>query len=90
LPCKALPINLGIDTPVYLTLYATGIRNHGSLVDSVLVTINGIAVPALYAGPQPTFSGLDQINVPLTLNLRGAGMANVVLKWTSIRQFGYR
>jgi uncharacterized protein (TIGR03437 family) len=78
-PCKALPIDVGIDTPVYLTLYCTGIRNRSSL-DSVLVTINGITVPALYAGPQPTFAGLDQINVPLTLNLRGSGVANVVVK----------
>jgi uncharacterized protein (TIGR03437 family) len=78
-PCKALPIDVGIDTPVYLTLYGTGIRNRGSL-DNVLVTINGISVPALYAGPQPTFAGLDQINIPLTLNLRGSGVANVVLK----------
>jgi uncharacterized protein (TIGR03437 family) len=78
-PCKALPIDVGIDTPVYLSLYGTGIRNRSSL-DNVLVTINGISVPALYAGPQPDFPGLDQINVPLTLNLRGSGVANVVLK----------
>jgi uncharacterized protein (TIGR03437 family) len=37
-------------------------------------------VPALYAGPQPNFAGLDQINVPLTLDLRGSGVANLVLK----------
>jgi len=78
-PCQALPIDVGLDAPVYLTLYATGIRNRSSL-DNVLVTINGIDVPALYAGPQPTFAGLDQINVPLTLNLRGSGLADVVLK----------
>ena len=79
LPCKALPIDLGLDTPVFLTLYATGIR-HITSPDDVLVTINGISVPVLYAGPQPDFAGLDQINVPLTLNLRGSGMTNIVLK----------
>ena len=78
-PCKALPIDVGIDTPVYLRLYGTGIRNRSSL-DNVLVTINGISVRVLYAGPQPTFAGLDQINVPLKLDLRGSGVANVVLK----------
>jgi uncharacterized protein (TIGR03437 family) len=78
-PCKALPIDVGLDTPAFLTLYGTGIRKRSSL-DKVLVTINGISVPALYAGPQPNFAGLDQINVPLTLNLRGSGVANVVLK----------
>jgi uncharacterized protein (TIGR03437 family) len=78
-PCKALPVDVGIDTPVYLTLYGTGVRNRSSL-DNVLVTINGISVPVLYAGSQPSFAGLDQINVPLALNLRGSGVANVVLK----------
>jgi len=78
-PCKALPIVLGTDTPVFLTLYGTGIRNRSAL-DHVLVTINGISVPILYAGPQPDFAGLDQINLPLTLNLRGSGVANIVLK----------
>lgn len=79
LPCQPQPVDLGLDTPVYLTLYATGIRNRTSL-DHVLVTINGISVSALYAGPQPQFAGLDQINVPLTLDLRGSGIANIVLK----------
>ena len=29
--CAATPIDLGLDTPVYLTLYGTGIRNRSSL-----------------------------------------------------------
>jgi uncharacterized protein (TIGR03437 family) len=77
--CQAVPVDVGIDTPVYLTLYATGIRNRTSL-DNVLVTVNGISIQALYAGPQPQFAGLDQINIPLPLDLRGSGVANVVLK----------
>lgn len=76
--CVSVPINLGVDTPVYLTLYGTGIRNRSSL-SNVTVTINGISVPVLYAGPQADFIGLDQVNVPLTLNLRGSGESNVVL-----------
>ena len=43
------------------------------------VTINGVSVPVLYAGPQPEFAGLDQVNVALTLNLRGSGETTVVL-----------
>jgi uncharacterized protein (TIGR03437 family) len=78
-PCQGVPIELGTDAPVYLTLYATGIRHRSSL-DNVLVTISGISVPVLYAGPQPGFAGLDQINVPLPLELRGSGPANIVLK----------
>jgi uncharacterized protein (TIGR03437 family) len=34
----------------------------------------------LYAGPQNQYAGLDQINVPLVLSLRGSGMANIVVK----------
>ena len=76
--CTSVPIQLGVDTPVYLTLYATGVRNASSL-NNVKVTINGMSVPVLYAGPQPTFAGLDQVNVALTLNLRGSGESPVVL-----------
>ena len=46
---------------------------------NVKVTINDISVPILYAGPQPDFAGLDQVNVPLILSLRGSGESNVVL-----------
>jgi uncharacterized protein (TIGR03437 family) len=76
--CVATPIALGLDTPVYLSLYGTGIRNRSSL-SNVTVTINGMSVPVLYAGPQTEFDGLDQVNVPLTLNLRGSNLCNVVL-----------
>jgi len=76
--CVAVPIDLGIDTPIYLSLFGTGIRNRTSLAN-VTVTINGVSVPVLYAGPQPEFAGLDQVNAGLTLNLRGSGESNVVL-----------
>lgn len=76
--CVAIPIDLGIDTPVYLSLFGTGIRNRTSL-SNVTVTINGVSVPVLYAGPQPEFAGLDQVNVALTLDLRGSGETNVLL-----------
>jgi uncharacterized protein (TIGR03437 family) len=36
-------------------------------------------MPVQYAGPQPTFPGLDQVNIPLQLSLRGAGLVNVVV-----------
>lgn len=70
--CVAVPI----DTPVTLTLFGSGIRRRASL-DSVHVSIGGKIIPALYAGPQPQFAGLDQINVPLTLDLRGRGLVDV-------------
>ena len=49
-----------------------------SLAD-VIVTIGGIHLPALYAGPAPNFVGLDQVNVGLPLLLRGSGEVNVSL-----------
>jgi uncharacterized protein (TIGR03437 family) len=76
--CAGAPINVGLDTPVTLSLYGTGIHNEKSL-PNVQVTINGVSVPIQYAGAQGTYPGLDQVNVPLTLNLRGAGVAKVVL-----------
>ncbi|MBZ5593479.1 MAG: hypothetical protein LAP39_14650 [Acidobacteriia bacterium] len=76
--CVSTPIDLGVDTPVFLTLYGTGIRNRSSL-SNVRVTINGISVPVQYAGPQPSFEGLDQVNLALPLTLRGSGEGNIVL-----------
>lgn len=76
--CTPVPIALGIDTPIYLTLYGTGFRNAGSGAD-VQVTINGVSVPVLYSGSQGQFAGLDQLNVPLPLTLRGAGTADVIV-----------
>jgi len=76
--CASAPIELGVDTPVYLSLYGTGIRNRSSL-SNVKVTVNGISVPIQYAGPQPDFEGLDQLNLALPLALRGSGEVNIVL-----------
>jgi uncharacterized protein (TIGR03437 family) len=76
--CVAVPIDTGLDTPVYLSLFGTGIRNNSGLA-GVKVTIHGISVPVIYAGPQLSFAGLDQVNVALTLNLRGSGLSDVVL-----------
>ena len=76
--CVAVPIDLGVDAPIYLTLYGTGIRGRSALAN-VSVTIGGVAVPAQYAGLTPNFTGLDQVNVPLPLSLRGKGLVNVTV-----------
>jgi uncharacterized protein (TIGR03437 family) len=76
--CVSVPINLGVDTPIYVTFYGTGIRSRSSL-SNVKVTINGTSVPVQYAGPTPGYAGLDQVNVGLILSLRGSGESNVVL-----------
>jgi uncharacterized protein (TIGR03437 family) len=76
--CVAVPIRLAVDTPVYLSLYGTGIRNASSL-SNVAVTINGMSVPVLYAGAAPNYVGLDQVNATLVPSLRGSGETNVIL-----------
>jgi uncharacterized protein (TIGR03437 family) len=76
--CTSVPIDTGLDTPVYLSLYGTGIRGRSSL-SNVMVTIGGMPVPVLYAGAQPEVPGLDQVNAGLTLGLRGSGEVDVVV-----------
>jgi uncharacterized protein (TIGR03437 family) len=76
--CSPVPIRLGVDTPIYLSLYGTGMRNRSSL-GNVSCTIGGIGVLVLYAGAQPEFAGLDQVNVALTLSLRGIGETDVIV-----------
>jgi len=76
--CAAVPIDLGANTPVYLTLYGTGIRNRSAL-GAVTCTIGGVSVPVLYAGPQPEFPGLDQVNVALAFSRRITGDVDIVV-----------
>jgi uncharacterized protein (TIGR03437 family) len=76
--CSSTPINLGVDTPTYLELYGTGIRNEPSL-SNVSVTINGTSVQVLFAGSQGGFVGLDQVDVAVPLSLRGTGETDLVL-----------
>ena len=76
--CVSVPIVLGVDQPVYVSFYGTGIRHRSSLT-KVSVSIAGMSVPVLYAGAAPGFVGLDQVNVGLPLSLQGSGEANVAL-----------
>jgi uncharacterized protein (TIGR03437 family) len=67
------------DRPVYLVLYATGMRNRSSLAN-VRCSIGGIGVPVEYAGPEGSgIPSLDQVNIRLTAALKGLGVANLVL-----------
>jgi uncharacterized protein (TIGR03437 family) len=76
--CTSVPINVAVSGTVYLSLYGTGIRNLSSLTN-VQVSVNGVNVPVQFAGAQPSFPGLDQVNVSLPAALSGAGNASVVL-----------
>jgi uncharacterized protein (TIGR03437 family) len=72
-----LPINLGVaGAQVYLLLFGTGVR----AASTVTVTVNGVSVPVLSAGPQGQYAGEDQINVgPLPPSLAGSGNVQIVL-----------
>jgi uncharacterized protein (TIGR03437 family) len=75
--CQTLEIEVG-DRPVYLSLFGTGFRNRSS-PDAVRVTIHSKPARVLYAGAQPEFSGLDQLNVEIPREARGAGETDVIL-----------
>jgi hypothetical protein len=72
------PVDFGTTgDKLYLLLYGTGLR-HSVNAKSVTATVNGVSVPVLFAGAQPTFAGLDQVNLgPLPASLKGAGSVNV-------------
>ncbi|MBS1855015.1 MAG: hypothetical protein JST11_06605 [Acidobacteria bacterium] len=74
--CVAVPIDVGVDAPVYVSFYGTGWRRAGN---NVTVTIGGVTLTPRYAGAQPEFPGLDQVDVSLPISLRGAGMVKVTV-----------
>ncbi len=78
----AAPIDLSpASSQVYLVLYGTGLRGHSSASNSVTVTAGSVALPApIYAGAQPQYAGLDQIDVLLPQSLAGKG--DVVIQVT--------
>jgi uncharacterized protein (TIGR03437 family) len=73
------PIDLVPDTDqVFLVMFATGVRNRSGL-GAVSVKVGGVSAETIYAGPQGTFTGLDQVNVTLPRNLAGRGEVDVRL-----------
>ena len=73
--CVATPIELAANAPVYLSLYGTGLRRQ----QRASATVNGVNVPVLYAGAQPSFAGLDQVNIELPASLRGSGEVEIIV-----------
>lgn len=80
----ALPISLGAETDqVYLVVYGTGLRSGTS---NVTASIGGTGVPVTFAGAQPSFAGLDQINIgPLPRTLAGKGEVALYITAGGIR-----
>ncbi len=80
--CIATPIALDASSTMTLVLYGTGLRNLSSLANvtsSIFDATGGTNVPVAYAGAQPSFDGLDQVNLTLPLSLSGSGEVNIVL-----------
>ena len=70
------PVDVSKDQ-VYLIFYATGIRRAPQT--QVSVSIGGVNIPVAYAGPQGSFTGLDQVNVLLPASLAGRGDVALIL-----------
>ena len=73
--CFPTPIVLEAG-PVYLSLYGTGLRGTVNRPE-VIVTIAGVRAPVLYAGSQPQYIGLDQVNLLIPDTLRGRGTVDL-------------
>ena len=70
------PISIGPAAELAtLILYGTGLNS----ASNATATIGGVAVPVAYAGPQGTFPGLDQINIPLAASLARSGKVDIVV-----------
>ena len=74
------PMSLGNPgDQLVVTFYGTGLRNNSGLPNSSIL-IGGARASLLYAGAQPQYPGLDQVNVVIPSSLAGAGEVTVVLK----------
>ncbi len=78
------PIDLGPEGErVFLEIYLTGIRGaaddnaDGNLNENVWVLVGGQSLTPSFAGRQPFFAGLDQVNVELPRSLLGSGKINL-------------
>ncbi|MCI0525756.1 MAG: cohesin domain-containing protein, partial [Acidobacteria bacterium] len=75
----AAPIDLGAENEqVVLLIFGTGFR-HRSAPSVVSVSIGGVNAQVDYAGPQPDFAGLDQLNARLPRSLAGRGEVDIVV-----------
>jgi uncharacterized protein (TIGR03437 family) len=74
--CVSVPIDLGVDTPIYVTLYATGLRGRSS-DSAVTVTVGGQSMPV--RSISAVDSGIDQVLIGLNLSLRGSGEVDVTI-----------
>lgn len=80
------PIDLGpVGERVFLVLFLSGLRGatdtngDGNLNESVSLLVGGSVLTPLYAGRQPEFLGLDQVNAEIPRDLLGRGLVNLTV-----------
>ena len=77
--CAPVPMSPGAESDqLILLLFGTGIRGRSD-PGAVRATIGGAEANVLFAGPQGTFVGLDQVNVRIPRSLLGRGEVDLVL-----------
>jgi uncharacterized protein (TIGR03437 family) len=85
------PVNFGDVSPVnneriFLVLFLSGIRKaadpnqDGNQNESIVVSLNGFDFKPVFAGPQPDFTSLDQINVELPRKFLGAPQFEIEIR----------
>jgi uncharacterized protein (TIGR03437 family) len=72
-----LPLNLGACQETVLELWSTGLD--AAAAGSVQATIGNQTATVLYAGPQGTYPGVDQVNVVIPQSLAGSGSVPVAV-----------
>lgn len=79
--CVSVPISLGVDVPVFVTVNTTGLRGRSSDA-AVQLTIGGqkVAIQAINAlDDNGASAGIDQLFFPVPLSLRGSGEVDMVV-----------
>lgn len=79
--CVSVPIDPGLDAPVTITIYATGIKGRSS-DKAVTVTIGNTVVPVrsiTSSDDKGPTAGIDQITFGLPISLRGTGEVNIFI-----------
>ena len=76
----AVPIDVSnAQEEVFLVLFGTGIRGRSSLAN-VTAQVGATTVEVLYAGTQPEYAGLDQVNLRLPRSLQGMGDVTITVE----------
>ena len=76
-----IPLDLTPPGQVYLILFGTGFDT--AVLSNTYATVAGVNASVTYAGPQPTYPGLDQINILLPPTLAGAGSAKIAISMSA-------